>query len=65
MEPKTLPCITVSFSVDLELEFDPFKGKTEKDFAIAVEDDLIDALLELRPEVKNVFSSIVAVDTNG
>lgn len=65
METKTVPCVTVSFAIDLELEFDPFKGKTEKEFAIAVEDDLIDALLELRPEVKKVVSSIVAVDTNG
>ena len=64
MEPKALPRITVSFSVDLDLEFDPFKGKTEKEFAVAVEDDLIDALLELRPEVQNIFSSIVAIDTN-
>lgn len=65
METIVKPSITVSFQVDIDLEFDSFKGKTPQQFAQNVEDDVIDALLELRPEVLGVFTTINNVETQG
>jgi hypothetical protein len=62
MEPVVTPTVTVTFSVDLELKYDPFKGKSPMEFAVSVEDDLVDTLIELRPEVLGVFTSIVSVE---
>ena len=65
METIAKPSITVSFQIDIDLEFDSFKGKTPEEFAQNVEDDAIDALLELRPEVLGVFTTINNVKTHG
>ena len=65
METVAKPSITVSFQIDIDLEFDSFKGKTPEQFARNVEDDAIDALLELRPEVLGVFTTINNVETQG
>jgi hypothetical protein len=40
MEPIPTPTITVSFAIDLELKYDPFKGKSPMEFAASIEDDL-------------------------
>lgn len=65
METIAKPSITVSFQIDIDLEFDSFKGKTPQEFAQNVEDDAIDALVELRPEVLGVFTTINNVKTHG
>jgi hypothetical protein len=62
MEPVVTPTITVSFAVDLEVKYDPFKGKSALQFAALIEDDLYDALMELRPEILNAYTSITAID---
>jgi hypothetical protein len=62
MEPVVTPTITVSFAVDLEVKYDPFKGKSAFQFAALIEDDLYDALMELRPEILNAYTSITAID---
>ena len=64
METIAKPSITVSFQIDIDLEFDSFKGKTPEEFAQNVEDDAIDALLELRTEVLGVFTTINNVETH-
>lgn len=65
MNPIPTPKITVSFAVDIELTYDPFKGKSPLEFANLIEDDLYDALMELRPEVLNAYTSITAVTEEG
>lgn len=62
METAVKPKITVSFAVDVDLEYDSFRAGTAQEFAIRIEDDLIDALMEMRPEVVEVHSSITAID---
>ncbi len=64
MESITVPKITVSFAVDLEVEYNAFEGRTASELAIALQDDLDDLLFELSPKVKGVFTSITAVDSN-
>jgi len=62
METIASPTVTVTFSIDLELAYDPFKGKSKQEFAALVEDDLYDALMDLRPEVQSVYTSIVSIE---
>ena len=62
MEPIPIPTITVSFAIDLELKYDPFKGKSPMEFAALVEDDLHDALMDFRPEVLSACTSITAIN---
>jgi hypothetical protein len=40
MDPIPTPTITVSFAIDLDLKYDPFKGKSPAEFAALIEDDL-------------------------
>ena len=61
MNPIPTPTITVSFAIDLDLKYDPFKGKSPIEFAALIEDDLHDALMDLRPEMLGVFTSITSV----
>ena len=61
MDPIPTPTITVSFAIDLDLKYDPFKGKSPIEFAALIEDDLHDSLMDLRPEMLGVFTSITSV----
>ena len=61
MDPIPTPTITVSFAIDLDLKYDPFKGKSPIEFAALIEYDLHDALMDLRPEMLGVFTSITSV----
>ena len=62
MEPIPTPTITVSFVVDLELKYYPFKGKSPMEFAASIEDDLRDVLMDWRPEILNAYTSITAIN---
>jgi len=62
MEPIPTPTITVSFVVELELKYDPFKGKSPMQFAASIEDGLRDVLMDWRPEVLNAYTSITEIN---
>lgn len=64
MEPIVVPKVTVSFAVDLEVDYDPFSGKTPQDIAEALQDELDDLLFEASPQVAGVFTSITSVQLN-
>lgn len=57
------PIAQISFTVDVEIDYDSFEGRTPEQFAEIVHDDLIDALWEMRDgtvqglmtEVKSVY----------
>ena len=59
----TKPIAQISFTVDVEIDYDSFEGRTPEQFAEIVHDDLIDALWEMRDgtvhglmtEVKSVY----------
>jgi hypothetical protein len=59
-----VPKLTVSFAVDIEVEYDSFTGRTPQDIAIALQDEVDDLLFEASPSIKGVFTSITAVDSN-
>ena len=51
--PKTV--VTVNVSFDIDLEYDPFTGRTLNELLALIEDDLFDAAEELRPEIQDVY----------
>ena len=63
MEPVYVPKLTVSFAVDLEVEYNSFGGKTADEIAEALQDDLDDLLFELS-QVKGVFTSCTNIESN-
>ena len=64
MDPVVVPKLTVSFAVDLEVEYNSFGGKTADEIAEALQDELDDLLFETSPHVKGVFTSITSVGFN-
>ena len=60
MEPVTVPKLTISFAVDLEVEYNSFGGKTADEIVEALQDDLDDVLFELN-NVTGVFTSCTSV----
>lgn len=64
MEPITVPKITISYAVDLDVEYDPFSGRTAQEMAELIEDKLTDLLYEADRRVTSVFVSITSIDTN-
>lgn len=64
MEPVVVPKLTVSFAVDLEVEYNSFGGKTADEIADALQDELDDLLFEVHPSVQGVFTTVTAVDFN-
>lgn len=64
MDPIVVPKLTVSFAVDLEVEYDSFGGKTADEIAEALQDELDDLLFEVSPNVVGVFTSCTAINFN-
>jgi hypothetical protein len=64
MEPVYTPKLTVSFAVDLEVEYDPFKGRTHEQVAAVLQETLDNLLFEASPKVVGVCTSITAIESN-
>ena len=64
MQSIYIPKLNLSFSVDLEIEYDPFKGKTKDEFIKHIESELQDVLFDVSPSIKNVYTSLIAIDEN-
>jgi len=64
MQTVPVPKLTLSFAIDIEVEYNSFGGKTEEEIAEALQDDLDDLLFELSPYVKGVYTSCTSVAFN-
>jgi hypothetical protein len=62
MEPVTVPKLTVSFDVDLEVAYNSFSGKTAIEIADALHDDLENLLFELG-NVTGVFVNCTSISS--
>lgn len=60
MEPITVPKLTVSFAVDVEVAYNSFGGKTANEIADSLQDEIHDFLFEL-DQVTGVYSSITSI----
>ena len=63
MEPVVVPRLTVSFAVDLEVEYNSFGGKTAEDIAEALQDEMHDLLFELG-DVTGVFTTCTSIQSD-
>lgn len=64
MEQPSIPKLTVSFAVELEIEYDSFGGKTPEQLAEAVQDEMDELLFEVNPGVVGVFTTLTSVTSN-
>jgi len=55
MEAPTKNLLDLRITIDLEVEWDAFKGRTKEQFIQMVEDDIHDAIREARPEVQEIY----------
>lgn len=62
MDPVIVPKLTVSFAVDIDLEYDSYQGRTPSDIAIALQDTLDDLLFEANPNVVGVYTTLTAIN---
>jgi hypothetical protein len=63
MEPITVPKLTVSFAVDVEVEYNSFNGKTTDEIAEALQDEIHDLLFELE-QVTGVYTTYTSIASN-
>lgn len=63
MEPVYKTKLTLSFAIDLEVEYNSFGGKTVDEIATALQDDLDDLLFEL-PHVEGVYTTLTNLGFN-
>jgi hypothetical protein len=64
MESVVVPRITVSFAVDLEVEYNAFSGRTPQEMAELLQDKLDYLLEEVDSRVVGVYTSITNIDSN-
>lgn len=56
--------LRLTFTVELEVKYNSFDGRTIDEFAEAVHDDVCDALFEVREDdVLGVFTDLVEIET--
>ena len=63
MQTEAKPLLSITYTLEFEVEYDPFKGKTPEEFAESLEDDLHSALFDIRGDsVHGLFSKVVSVN---
>ena len=64
MKTELKPIVRISYVVDLEVCYDPFKGNTPEKIADLIEDQMHNLLMEVSPDVLGIYTSITDVNTN-
>jgi hypothetical protein len=62
MKAESNPSIRVDISLSIEIEYDPFKGKPVATFVQCLEDDIVDMLLDGRPDILSLVTSIQQIN---
>lgn len=65
MDPVPVPAIRVSFAVDIEIEYDPFKGRTPEETAGLLEESVSDILFEAHPHVLSTSAQVTNIEVLG
>ena len=65
MDPVPVPILTVSFAVDIEIQYDPFKGRTPEETAGLLEEAIGDVLIEAHPDVLSTSTNITNIEVLG
>ena len=64
MEPVYVPRLAVAFTVELEVEYDPFKGRTTEQTAAGLVEVAENLLWETSTNVTSVVTKIITVQSN-
>ena len=64
MKTELKPIVRISYVVDFEVCYDPFKGNTPEKIADSIEDQMHVLLMEASPDVLGIHTSIIDVTTN-
>ena len=62
MDAIPVPKLTVSFAVDVEVEYNSFGGKTANEIADSLQDEIHDLLFELE-QVTGVYTTCTSIAT--
>jgi hypothetical protein len=65
MTSVSAPGIRVSFAVDIEIQYDPFKGRTPEETARLLEESVNDILFEAHPHVLLTSTQITNIEVFG
>lgn len=65
MDPVPVPVLTVSFAVGIDIQYDPFKGRTPEETAGLLEDAVSDILIEAHPQVLSTSVQITNLELTG
>jgi len=65
MDPVSVPGISVSFAVDIDIQYDPFKGRTPEETARLLEESVGDLLFEAHPHVLSTSTQITNIEVFG
>jgi hypothetical protein len=65
MDLVPVPVIRVSFAVDIEIEYDPFKGRTPEETAGLLEESVSDILFEAHPHVLSTSAQVTNIEVLG
>jgi hypothetical protein len=62
VDTASKPVLSVSLNFEIEVEYDPFSGRTKEQFTESLVDDLHDALLDFREDdVKGFYSAVTSI----
>ena len=64
MEPVYVPRLTVTFTVNLQVEYDPFEGRTTEQMAAGLLETAEDLLWETSSRVTSVVTKINKVKSD-
>ena len=65
MTSVSAPGISVSFAVDIDIQYDPFKGRTPEETARLLEESVGDLLFEAHPHVLSTSTQITNIEVFG
>jgi hypothetical protein len=65
MDPVSVPAIRVSFAVAIEIQYDPFKGRTPEETAGLLEESVNDILFEAHPHVLSTSTQVTNIKVLG
>jgi hypothetical protein len=65
MDPVSAPSLTVSFAIDIEIQYDPFKGRTPEEVAGLLETSVSDILFEAHPHVLSTVVEVTSIEAHG
>jgi hypothetical protein len=65
MTSVSAPGIRVSLAVDIEIQYDPFKGRTPEETACLLEESVRDLLFEAHPHVLLTSTQITNIKVLG